>query len=381
MRSVDAASYLRPAVPREAYNGSAVVDALSLAFDALGTNCVNGLLWTAYGVCLFWTLRFALALRAPTAFQLSFFRSSQRRSKEVESVLELLTKDPAFAQLRPDHGVSHVAVVMDGNRRYGMKHYGTGHAGHRAGADALTNFIRWSVVSGLEQLTVYAFSTENWQRSEIELATLMRLFVSYFQSIRDEAAEIGIRVRFLTTAPELLPPEVVALMAQVEAETRTNASIVVNVCVSYGSRSALVAASNRCVQRAGIVEEAGLRKELCRSLTELPDFEALANAAAENCTAARGMKNFAARSGLIGDSVDAIVNLGRGQLRRSVSLATDPQIFLRTSAELRLSNFMLFESAYSELFFVDKLWPEMTAMDLVGVLNDFAEKRQRRFGK
>ena len=456
--------------------------------------------------------------------------SSNSQMTESNGSTKTTTMDDATtATSMPHHGVHHIAVVMDGNRRYGKKHFNNSLLGHSAGADQLIRFIRWCLrAQHIKILTVYAFSTENWKRSDTELAALMSLFISHFQKIRAEAATLGLRVRFLTTNPTLLPTDVLEQMACVEWETRRNANIILNVCVSYGSRSALTCATNRllrldelkkqqaqqrqplhemlltttttttqpnattrlsdddpisslassgrssfitapptslckrvsdrnnncarCTLLKGAsdedehdeheyedqfeVTEEALRRELCRSLTELPDFrssEMMQQIIASQRRADKEKKNAEQRTSApttktacygtaaaathdddnettdvydpftIGDNRIAQVPLWEipredGGAKEDMgcwcacssnnnklvltSLALDPDVFLRTSTEVRLSNFLLFESAYSELFFCrDRLWPELTADDFCNVLTDFSHKRSRRFGK
>jgi undecaprenyl diphosphate synthase len=313
---------------------------------------------------------------------------------------ETTAGSPSYPYDEP-HGLRHLAVIMDGNRRYGKllakqtteaasvgdvnttahrsddvqptdnndrhKNYGGTDVlrimatsplnGHRAGGEKLMEVIDLCVKHHIEMLTVYAFSTENWSRSQEEINVLMYLFEHFFQRIRHSARTSGIFIRFVSTEPQLLPPNILRLMETVEEETRAiqPRRIVVNVCVSYGGRSEIVRACQRLVRmdasqtepsmrsQEGCITENALQREMLRSVTqsrfELED---------KNVLEAHG--------------------------------GVEPQVLLRTSGEARISNFLMFETAYSELVFVEKSWPEVNEGDIVAVIEEYCH-RQRRFGK
>lgn len=215
--------------------------------------------------------------------------------------------------------------------------------------------IDWSIAHGVSMLTVYAFSTENWSRSRQEVDLLMSLFEFFFQKIRSAAREKGIFIRFVATEPQRLPPHILALMLEVERETREHPRrrIVVNVCVSYGGRGEVVSACRRLVDAAipssQITEEA-FGRSLLRSVAEAESPK------------------------------EDFLQHHDGLSAAEVATMAEPQLLLRTSGEQRISNFLLYQCAYSELVFLPQTWPEVTEADFVGVLADFAQ-RQRRFGK
>ena len=353
---------------------------------------------------------------------------------------------------REHHGVQHLAVIMDGNRRYGKQQHSRGDkisgagcdaspadlikttplSGHHAGGEKLMEFIQWCIELKVYMLTVYAFSTENWSRPQQEIDVLMHLFEHFFGKIRMMAHKHGIFIRFISTDPQLLPERIRALMIAVEEETRSlhvARKIVVNVCVSYGGRSEIV---NAC--------SALLLKSISSSRREVDDVREMdqrcgASAASAitcsaDCNTALKIGKRSRKSHKLSPSPSTIdmktngsqleqipalsrsrsstssscssrshgielqeADVGRHMLR-SITQAlheqedvdvldhsgADPQALLRTSGEQRISNFLLWQCAYAELFFVKKTWPEITRDDVAVLLAEF-EERQRRFGK
>uniref|UniRef100_A0A7S1MK25 Alkyl transferase n=1 Tax=Neobodo designis TaxID=312471 RepID=A0A7S1MK25_NEODS len=263
------------------------------------------------------------------------------------------TSPSASPELPPGHhGVRHLAVIMDGNRRYGKERLGSGLRGHEAGGNTLRAFIGWCADRDIDMLTVYAFSTENWKRPALEVSVLMGLFRRFFEKIRREAREEGIRIRFLVSDPAPLPPDVLALMRAVELETQGYNRLVVNVCVSYGSRMAVTNAAKRLHQSGVEPSDDTIRRELARSLCD----ERPAPLSLSDCEV-------------------------RMESGRVLDLAADPDALLRSSKEQRLSNFQMLELSYAELFFVDELWPQVSEATVDSMLDTFAHGRSRRFGK
>jgi len=264
----------------------------------------------------------------------------------------------------------HVAIIMDGNRRFGKAKYSDALKGHWDGGQTLVDCVQWCMEFGVEHLTVYAFSTENWRRPPQEVNLLMDIFLKYSARCEEEAEKHDIRVRVLCNEPEKLPPAVAAAIARLEAKTANNGqrhearegtengqprppqkglssgggekqpskkkkkSFQLNLCVSYGSRGDLALAAKKC----------------CEDV---------------------------ASGALVGGA--AAIDEGALLQRLASSGIPNPDVLLRTSGERRLSNFLLFEAAYAELFFVDKYWPELTKQDLRDVLEEY-EHRSRRFG-
>ena len=228
----------------------------------------------------------------------------------------------------------HIAVIMDGNRRYGRKRYGSATRGHWDGSKTLADFAKWCMAEGVQVLTVYAFSTENWDRDPDEVAALMTIFVRYCDELREEALVRGIRLRVLSTETARIPEDVTVGLKRMVDETAHCDKFLMNICLSYGSRGEIVNA--------------------CRSVASDIDSGSLD----------------------VQDISDTVI-----EERLLTSGCPDPDIVMRTSGEMRISNFLLWQMAYSEMFFVDKTWPELTKEDLVRVIQDFAGGRQRRYGK
>ncbi|CAL1143828.1 unnamed protein product [Cladocopium goreaui] len=227
----------------------------------------------------------------------------------------------------------HVAVIMDGNRRFGRQKYGDSLSGHRAGGEKLREFILWCSDLGIEFLTVFAFSTENWKREEKEVQAMMELFLSEVPRLGEHAMNHNCRVRFLASDSEPLPADVKAAVASLEEMSSSCTGLTLNVCLSYGGRSDVVRA--------------------CRGIAEKVQSGELDPRHIGDATVKHHL--------LTGD-------------------IPDPDVLIRTSGERRLSNFLMFQLAYAELFFLEKHWPEVEQEDLMDVVKQF-QRRHRRFGK
>lgn len=219
----------------------------------------------------------------------------------------------------------HIAIVMDGNGRWAHKRLLPRIAGHRQGVEALKRCARLCDARGVRVLTVFAFSSENWSRPADEVGGLMELFaVALAREVRQLHAD-GVKLRFIGERHGL-SAKVLQGIAAAEAATASNQRLTLNVCFNYGGRWDIVQAA-QAVQAAGLpITEAHLAAHL-----------ALAH-------------------------------------------GPDPDLLIRTGGELRLSNFLLWQSAYTELVFSDVLWPEFDAEHLDAALTAFAA-RERRFGK
>lgn len=227
----------------------------------------------------------------------------------------------------------HVAVIMDGNRRYGKEHFGSAHKGHHAGGQTLSNFVDWCIEEGISALTCYAFSTENWKRSKEEVACLMSLFHQHCKQIMKDSLEKNIRVRILSSDAQSIPADLELLFREMEEKTRHCDGFYLQLAVSYGSRSEITNA--------------------CRTIAQQ-----------------------------VKDGELSIDNITEDLISNTLLTGTLPPIdlMLRTS-EIRLSNFLLWQLAYSELvFFPNKNWPAVTRADLQDAIMVYS-KRQRRFGK
>jgi len=227
---------------------------------------------------------------------------------------------------RPDQAKA-VAIIMDGSGRWAAKRGVSVAEGHRAGSRALRPVVETAIDVGLESLAVYAFSTENWTRSEEEVRALMDIFA---ETIERELADLvaqGVRVRFLGRQ-DRAPEDLRRRMAKLERETKRNDRLSLWIAFDYGGRAELVEAARQLVAdgvRPGDVDDDAFEARL--SAPELPD----------------------------------------------------PDLLIRTSGEKRLSNFLLWQSAYAELVFTETLWPDFGEADLRDALDQFA-RRQRRFG-
>lgn len=237
------------------------------------------------------------------------------------------------SQLEEGPGPRHIAVIMDGNRRYGKRVHGDSMSGHKAGGERLRDFVEWCSEAEVEVLTVFAFSTENWKRPQEEVDSMMTLFLTEVPRLGKQAMRLNMRVKFLMSDSGPVPEDVLTATRNLEEETAACTGLHLNVCLSYGGR--------------GDVTEA------CRQL------------AAE---AAEGKLD------------PSKISEGDIKGRLLTGDLPDPDVLIRTSGEKRLSNFLMFQLAYSEFFFLDKHWPEVTREDLIGIINSY-KARHRRFGK
>lgn len=218
-----------------------------------------------------------------------------------------------------------VAIIMDGNGRWAEQRRLPIGAGHRAGAEALKRIVRHASDSGLGYLTVYSFSTENWSRPSGEVDDLMELFVKLIDRELDELHAERVRMRFIGRR-DALSDALVARIERAERRTADNEGMRFVVAMNYGGRAEIVDAAREMARRFG------------------PD----------------------------GDERRFAELLYDPELR-------DPELVIRTSGERRLSNFLLWQSAYAELHFSDRLWPEFGPDDFDAALDDYAG-RERRFG-
>jgi undecaprenyl diphosphate synthase len=260
--------------------------------------------------------------------------NEDERDDEARDELRKKIEVEGESGVDPSDVPRHVAVIMDGNRRYGKARYGNATSGHYDGSRTLIEFSKWCISEGIRVLTVYAFSTENWDRDPIEINALMSIFCKYCDELRVEAVNRGIRIRVLTTECDRIPENVRAGIDRMVMETERCDKFLMNICLSYGGRGEIVNA--------------------CRSIANdvrLGTFDV--------------------------DDVDEIMVRNR----MLTSHCSDPDVVIRTSGEERLSNFLLWQVAYSEFFFLKKHWPELRKKDLLEVIRTFARGRKRRYGK
>ena len=237
----------------------------------------------------------------------------------------------AEINLAPERLPQHVGIIMDGNGRWAKKNKLKIALGHRAGTEALREIIRNSSDIGIQALTIYAFSTENWQRSKTEVDALMGLMLEFFASEIDELQQKNVRIRILGDKDELPPAQRHALIT---AETRTfsNTGLKLNIAINYGSRAELARAARL-----------------------------LAHEVAQGIRLPESINEAAIASRLYTDGLP------------------DVDLLIRTSGEMRLSNFLLWQCAYAEFVFPKKLWPDFTLADYHDCIAEF-QSRSRRYG-
>lgn len=245
--------------------------------------------------------------------------------------------DEAVLASKPAEVPCHIAVIMDGNRRFGRETHKDPLQGHWAGGQTLVDFVQWCAQDGVEVVTVYAFSTENWHRDAMEVSTLMGIFAKYARSLQSDALARNIRVNVLSTDFGRLPASVQEAAQALVATTAHCTGFVLNVCLSYGGRGELVSACRSIAER--LLDESDSSVRTAADISE-------ETVAAHLCT-----KDY-----------------------------PDPEILIRTSGEFRLSNFLLWQLAYTEMFFLDKFWPQLTKADYRRILHQYATSRKRRFG-
>ncbi|MFP5466520.1 MAG: polyprenyl diphosphate synthase [Gammaproteobacteria bacterium] len=219
----------------------------------------------------------------------------------------------------------HVAIVMDGNGRWATQRHLPRVAGHKQGVDALRRVVQACLDRGIPVLTVFAFSSENWNRPPDEVSGLMQLLAMALSREVPKLSRNGIRVCFAGER-DGLSARVADGLARAETATAGNTRMTLNVCFNYGGRWDIAQAARRLARQGQEITEASLSSAL--SLAHVPD----------------------------------------------------PDLLIRTGGEMRISNFLLWQSAYSEFFFTDCLWPDFDEVELDSALNDYA-RRERRFGK
>ena len=223
------------------------------------------------------------------------------------------------------HIPHHIAIVMDGNGRWASKRFLPRIAGHKQGTDALRHCVRACADRGVAVLTVFAFSSENWNRPQEEVSGLMDLLIMALSREVPQLKSDGVRLHFVGDRAGL-SERVRAGLAQAEAATANNTRLIFNVCFNYGGRWDIAQAAAKLAARGEAVTEAALGAAM--ALAHVPD----------------------------------------------------PDLIIRTGGEQRLSNFLLWQAAYSELFFSDRLWPEFDEAALDQAIAAYSQ-RERRFGR
>lgn len=225
----------------------------------------------------------------------------------------------------------HVAIIMDGNNRWARRRGLPGTAGHKAGVEGIRAVLRSCRQHGIEVLTLFAFSSENWLRPAAEVSALMRLFSSYLNSEVRKLQEDNVRLRFIGERSRL-KPALQRKMAEAERLTAANSGATLVIAVDYGGRWDVVTAARTLAERVA-------RGELSPADIDERSFDA--------CT--------------------------------SLADLPPPDLLIRTAGEQRISNFLLWQLAYAELYFTDTLWPDFGELDMARALQAYA-RRERRFG-
>ena len=229
-----------------------------------------------------------------------------------------------------DNLPEHIAIIMDGNRRWAKANKLTTAQGHKEGAENLKRISKYANKLGIKYMTVYAFSTENWKRSQEEVGAIMKLLkfyiIDFFKS-NDE----NIKVRVIGKIEEL-PKELYKEIKEVEEKTKNNTGMVLNIAFNYGGRDEIVTATKKIAQQV-------LNNEI------------------------------------------SIKDINEEMFAKNLYTANqpDPDMLIRTSGEERLSGFLLWQSSYSELYFCDSLWPELRKVDFLRALRSY-QQRDRRYG-
>lgn len=227
---------------------------------------------------------------------------------------------------------AHVAIIMDGNGRWAQKKLMNRVTGHEKGAETVRMVVKTCRELGVNVLTLYAFSTENWQRPKLEVSALMTLLRKFIEQETPEMLKTGIRLKAIGEL-EMLPDSVLSPLKESMEKTKDNKGMILNLALSYGGRGEITRALRRISEevRIGSIDSSSVTEETISSYLDT-----------------NGMP--------------------------------DPDILIRTSGEQRISNFLLWQVAYAEMFFTKTLWPDFTRDEFIDILAEY-QKRNRTFGK
>ena len=226
----------------------------------------------------------------------------------------------------------HIAIILDGNRRYARKHIYNTWRGHELGAEKVNKLIEWVSELGVRELTLYTFSIENFGRNKKEVSYLMELFRKNFSRLKKSAKfkKEDLRINFIGRL-NLFPVDIQEMMQKLMRETRNKNSLIVNFAIGYSGRSEIVDAVKK------IVNDTLAKKIIPKEISE----EVFAS---------------------------------------YLYMSDEPDMIIRTGGEIRISNFLIYQGAYSEWYFIKKLWPEITKRDIIKAINDY-KLRERRYGR
>ena len=227
---------------------------------------------------------------------------------------------------------THIAIIMDGNGRWAKKHFLSRIKGHEKGSEAVRTVVRACREFGIAYLTLYAFSTENWQRPKSEVDALMSLLIKFLKSEQKELIENDIRLHVIGET-ERLPADVQAALHETMDLTRNNSALQLNLALSYGSRSEIVRMTQKIAQQSkdGQIDPQAINDEIVAAHLYTKDIP-------------------------------------------------DPDLLIRTSGEMRISNFLLWQIAYSEIYITPTYWPDFGKDEFYQILIEY-QNRERRFGR
>ncbi len=230
----------------------------------------------------------------------------------------------------------HIAIILDGNRRFAKKLMLKPWMGHQWGKEKVSKLIEWCTELGIKEVSLYAWSVENFNRPKEEFDYILKLFREACKQLRNDkklqekGEKLGIKVRFLGRI-EMFPEDIQKLMQEIMEKSADNKGLIVNFCMAYGGRQEIADAAKRMAAdvQNGKLSAADVNDDTVKKYLYMPD---------------------------------------------------DPDLIIRTGGEKRLSGFLLYQSSYSELFFLEKMWPEFEKEDLLQVIEEF-KQRERRFGR
>ena len=234
--------------------------------------------------------------------------------------------------MNTDKQCKHIAIIMDGNGRWAKKRAMPRTFGHQKGAETVIRIIKGLKNTGVKYLTLYAFSTENWNRTTEEVSTLMQLLENYLDKDLKEIMKNNIRIMFIGER-YMLSDSICKKMGNIEHESKNNSDFVLCIALSYGGRSEIVAATKK------------IAKEVINGKINIEDIN----------------------QNLVSESL-------------YTNGIPDPDILIRTSGEQRISGFLLWQLAYTEMFFTKTLWPDFSVEELLDIIEKF-NHRERRYGK
>ena len=226
----------------------------------------------------------------------------------------------------------HIAIILDGNRRYAKKLGLSPWEGHKFGAEKIKDILKWCQEIGIKELTLYTFSVDNFKRPEIEKKAIFELFMKNISGMKNskELKKNDVRVRFIGRL-EMFPESIQREMHEVMEQTKNNSRFKINFAMAYSGRAEITDAFKKIIQK--IKNKEINEKDIAESL-----------------------------------------------ISENLYLSSAPDILIRPGGEKRISDFLLWQNSYTELFFIDKLWPEFEKEDLTKIIEEF-RSRERRFGK